>query len=62
MKHFVRRMIIAFQTFTAGKPLPVPYGIVDVAEVQPLTSLWKRSPASRSRSAPGGLSDAAFLN
>lgn len=29
-------MIIAFQTFTAGKPLPVPYGIVDVAEVQPL--------------------------
>lgn len=36
MKHFVRRLIIAAQTFAAGKPLPVPYGIVDIAEVQPL--------------------------
>jgi len=36
MKHFVRRLIIAAQAFAAGKPLPVPYGIVDIAEVQPL--------------------------
>lgn len=36
MKHLFRRLIIAFQALSAGKPLPVPYGIVDVAEVQPL--------------------------
>jgi len=36
MKNFVRRLILTCMTLSRRKPMPVPYGLVDVAEVQPL--------------------------